>query len=454
MFRAVNPATGKFVRSIAFDDDATLSVKLEQAGKAFSIWSKVPIAERCELLRKAAVVLRENVEEYASLITEEMGKPIIASRYEVQKCALVCEYYADNATTFLASREVDTGATLSMVSYRPLGALLGVMPWNFPFWQVFRFVAPNLAAGNTILLKHAPNVPGCMVAIDDIFHQAGFPEDIMIPLYIDIPQMETVVSHENVQGVSLTGSTRAGKSIAALAGKHLKKSVLELGGSDPFVILDDADIKAAAFTCSFSRIKNAGQSCIGAKRIIVVESVYDEFLEAFTAEFSKHELGNPKEDATTLGPMAREDLRNQLHVQVLSSIQAGATCILGGKIPDNDGAWYPATILTDIPKNCPAAQEELFGPVACIFKVKDEAEALALANNTPYGLGAAVFTKDLERGRRIAEEELRAGACFVNEYVKSDPRLPFGGIKGSGYGRELSSEGIIEFCNVKTVFVK
>lgn len=452
-FLATNPATGEFIRSLPFDDDETIRYKLALAKNAFQIWRKVSLKDRTALLFEAGKILLADKESYAQLMVEEMGKPISAARAEIDKCALVCDYYVENAERFLAPIAADTSALKSYASYEPMGAILAVMPWNFPFWQVFRFAAPTITAGNICLLKHAPSVPGCAVAIDDIFIKAGFPEDVLTPLYIDIDKMETVISNPIVKGVSLTGSTRAGASIAQLAGKYIKKSVLELGGSDPFIILEDADIQKAAAICAKSRLKNAGQSCIGAKRIIVVEKVYDAFLKAFQGLFEQIEMADPSLSDTQLGPMSREELRNNLHSQVLASIAAGAECTLGAYVPEENGAWYPPTILTNIEKGCPAYSEELFGPVASIIKVKDEEEALEVANDTSFGLGAAVFTANLEKGEHIAREELQAGACFVNEMVKSDPRLPFGGINNSGYGRELSSMGMYEFMNIKTVWV-
>lgn len=454
MFKAINPSNGKLIRSLDFDDDTTITSKLELSEKAFQIWRKVPLKERAALMTEAGKVLLSGKEEYAQLMVEEMGKTITAARAEIDKCALVCDYYADNGERFLESKMVSTSASKSYVSYEPMGVILAIMPWNFPFWQVFRFAAPNIVAGNIALLKHAPCVPGCVVAIDDIFFKAGFPEDVLVPLYIDIDKMERVVADPIVKGVTLTGSTRAGQSIGALAGKYIKKSVLELGGSDPFIILADADIESAAVICAKSRLKNVGQSCIGAKRIIVLDEVYDDFMKAFIPAFSSSvKMGNPSLEETDLGPLARKDLRDALHEQVKASITAGATCLVGGKIPKKEGAWYPITILTDVKKGNPAYEEELFGPVATIIRAKDETEALEIANDTSYGLGAAIFTTDKEKGERIAREELNAGACFVNEFVRSDPRLPFGGFKMSGYGRELSSFGIHEFLNVKTVWV-
>ncbi len=454
MFQAINPATSEIIRSIPFDDGETIRIKLELSRKAASISKQIPLVRRIESVLRLGELLLSKKEELATLMTEEMGKPISQSYPEIEKCAWLCEYFAGAAPSILKPKYIETAASKSYISYQPLGSILAVMPWNFPFWQVIRFAVPNLLAGNVILLKHSPNTPGCCVALDDLFIEAGFHEDAVTPLYIPVEKMEEVIASNIVKGVTLTGSTRAGRSVAQLAGKYIKKSVLELGGNDAFIILDDADIDHAVHTCVTSRSRNAGQSCIGAKRIIVVENVYDTFLEKFKTEFSKHVLGDPTSKDTKMGPMAREDLRDKTHQQVGDSIRAGAKLILGGEIPNQKGAWYPATILTDIPKDCPASQEELFGPVACIFKVKDEKEAIELANDSAYGLGAAIFTEDIEKGERIAREELNAGSCFVNEMVKSDPRVPFGGIGISGYGREMGKEGMLEFMNMKTVFLK
>ena len=372
----------------------------------------------------------------------------------LKSCAWVCEYYAANAESFLENETIVTQASKSYVSYQPLGTILAVMPWNFPFWQVFRFAAPTLMAGNTAILKHASNVPGCAVAIEEIFREAGFPENVFRSLLIGSSMVENVIKHKAVKAVSLTGSTPAGKSVAALAGAELKKCVLELGGSDPYLILKDADLDMAAKTCATGRLLNAGQSCIGAKRFIVEETVYAHFLELFTHEMNAAHFGDPFDEESTMGPMAREDLRDELHQQVVDSVNKGAEVILGGEIPHRKGAFYPPTILENVKPGMPAYEEELFGPVASVIKVKDEQEAIRVANDTDFGLGAAVFTQNLKKGEHIAEMELEAGACFVNDFVKSDPRLPFGGIKTSGFGRELSVQGIKEFVNVKTVFVK
>jgi succinate-semialdehyde dehydrogenase/glutarate-semialdehyde dehydrogenase len=404
-------------------------------------------------MRGAARILRDRAREFGELMTREMGKPIAGGVSEAEKCAWVCDYYAEHAEAFLADQEVEADAGRSFVTFRPIGVVLAVMPWNFPFWQVFRFAAPNLMAGNAGVLKHASNVPGCALAIENIFREAGFPEGLFGSLLIPGGRVAGVIEHPLVRAVTLTGSTPAGKAVAAKAGEVLKKTVLELGGSDPYVILEDADLDSAATTCATARLINSGQSCIAAKRFIVVEAVREAFEERFLQAMRAAKMGDPMEEDTVVGPQARDDLRDELHHQVVQSIEAGARCTLGGQIPPGPGAFYPATILTDVGPGMPAYHEELFGPVASIIPAKDEAEALRVANDTSFGLGAAVFTRDVEKGTRIAAEELEAGACFVNAFVRSDPRLPFGGVKESGYGRELSPFGILEFVNIKTVWV-
>jgi succinate-semialdehyde dehydrogenase/glutarate-semialdehyde dehydrogenase len=372
----------------------------------------------------------------------------------VEKCAWVCEYYAGNAERFMRRQDVDAGAAASCVVFRPLGVILAVMPWNFPFWQVFRFAAPALMAGNAAVLKHASNVPGCALAIEDLLHQAGFPQEVFRTLLIGGDRVDAVIRDRNVAAVTLTGSTPAGRSVAAAAGGQLKKTVLELGGSDPYLILEDADLPATVETCVTSRLINGGQSCIAAKRFIVVEPARERFEQGLVERMRAVTMGDPLQDDVGIGPMARFDLRDEIHRQVQESLAAGARLLLGGEIPDSPGAFYPPTVLTDVRAGMPAYDQELFGPVAAIIPVKDEEEAVRTANDTPFGLGAAVFTRDLPRGERIAADELEAGCCFVNDLVRSDPRLPFGGVKQSGYGRELGEIGIKEFTNIKTVVAK
>jgi succinate-semialdehyde dehydrogenase/glutarate-semialdehyde dehydrogenase len=416
-------------------------------------WRATAFGERATLMKGAAAILRERKHDLARLMAAEMGKPLKQGAAEADKCAWVCDYYADNAEAHLAPEIVETEAAKSYVAFQPLGVVLAIMPWNFPFWQVFRFAAPALMAGNVGVLKHASNVPGCALAIQDIFLQAGFPQGAFQTLLIGSGHVKELIEHPQVRAVTLTGSTPAGKAVAAQAGAVLKKTVLELGGSDPYIVLEDADLDFAAGTCVNSRLINAGQSCIAAKRFIVVEPVLDAFTARFVALMRGKKMGDPLADGTDLGPQARHDLRDGLHKQVLASLEQGATLLLGGTIPPGAGAYYPPTVLTDVTAGMPAYDEELFGPVAAIIRAKDEEDAVRIANDSVFGLGAAVFTKDTARGERVARA-LDAGATFVNSLVASDPRLPFGGIKESGYGRELGVFGIREFVNVKTVYVK
>ena len=450
---ALNPADGSIIRTYEETPDIEVEASITRAHEAHLNWKKTPFPHRSELMHKAARILRERSREFGELMTLEMGKPIAGGVAEAEKCAWVCEYYADNSEAFLANQEVNTDARRSFVTFQPIGVVLAVMPWNFPFWQVFRFAAPNLMAGNAGLLKHASNVPGCALAIQEVFDESGFPEGLFRSLLIPGSRVSGVIENPLVRAVTLTGSTPAGRAVAAKSGEMLKKTVLELGGSDPYVILEDADLDAAASTCATARLINSGQSCIAAKRFIVVDAVREAFEEKFLAAMSAAKMGDPMEEDTLVGPQARNDLREELHDQVIRSVAAGARCILGGEIPAGPGAYYPPTILTDVVPGMPAYEEELFGPVASVIPVKDEAEAIRVANDTVFGLGAAVFTRDIEKGTRIAAEELEAGACFVNAFVRSDPRLPFGGVKESGYGRELSPFGILEFVNIKTVWV-
>ena len=387
-------------------------------------------------------------------MTLEMGKPINQSKAEIEKCAWACEYYAANAEKFLADEIIITDASRSYNAYKPLGVVLAVMPWNFPFWQVFRFAAPNLMAGNAGILKHSSNVTGCAFAIEEIFREAGFPENIFRALIISSKNIKPVIENKNISAVTITGSVPAGRAVATMAGSALKKSVLELGGSDPYLILEDADLEIASEICVNSRIINGGQSCIAAKRFIVVESILDEFENLFVKKMKLKKMGDPFNPENDLGPQAKIELRNELHQQVVNSLSKGASLLLGGEIPKIKGAYYPPTVLTNVFPGMPAYDEELFGPVAAIIKVKDEDEGIKAANNTSFGLGAAVFTLNNDKGEKIAKDRLNAGCCFVNDLVKSDPRLPFGGIKESGYGRELSFIGIREFVNIKSVYVK
>ena len=402
---------------------------------------------------RLANLLREKQDVYAKLMSCEMGKPITSGKAEIEKCAWVCEHYAEHAETYLASHEVQIDKKKSFVCYQPLGIVFAIMPWNFPFWQVFRFAVPTIMAGNAAILKHAPISTGTGNAIAELFMEAGFPEYLFQHFILDNDMAATVIAHEKIVAVTLTGSERAGSIVAANAAKHVKKAVLELGGNDPYVVLSDADLDLAANCIVTSRLNNTGQVCIAAKRIIAVQEIEDALTAKIVKLTKEYQLGDPLDPKTKLGPMAREDLREGLHQQVLASVKKGARVLLGGDIPKRKGYYYPPTILTNVCPGMPAFDEELFGPVIAIIKAKDESEAIALANQSQYGLGAAVFTRDLARGEQIATHEIEVGCCFVNGFVASDPRLPFGGIKHSGFGRELAREGILEFVNVKTVVV-
>ena len=451
---AINPATGEVVATYEEDGPEAVEAALSRATEAFESWRARPIRERQELLADAVDVLRDGVEEYAETMTTEMGKPIEQARSEVEKCAWVCDHYATHADAYLApeGRAGPPEASVKTV-YDPLGPVLAVMPWNFPFWQVFRFAAPYLTAGNVGLLKHASNVPGCAEAIEDVFRKAGYPEGVFRSLLVSSDAVEDLLADDRVRAATLTGSGPAGRAVASTAGRHLKKTVLELGGSDPFVVLDDADLEAAAETGAWARNLNGGQSCIAAKRFVVHTDVYEPFLERLLGEFEALEEGDPTEEATDVGPQARADLLADLHEQVEASVEAGATLEMGGRPLDREGAFYPPTVLTDVPEGCPADAEETFEPVAAVYEVENEAAAVEKANDTRFGLGASVWTEDRERGERLARR-IDAGCVYVNQLVKSDPRVPFGGVKESGYGRELSGPGIREFVNRKTVWVE
>jgi succinate-semialdehyde dehydrogenase/glutarate-semialdehyde dehydrogenase len=451
--QAVNPATGE--RLAAYEEMTFEGVRriIDEAHKAYLNWRRTSFRSRAALMRQAAQVLRSNAAEYARLMAKEMGKPVRDGVAEVQKCAFGCDYYAENAERFLAPEVVKTEARKSFVTFQPLGVVLAVMPWNFPFWQVFRFAAPGLMAGNAAVLKHASNVPGCALAVEQIFRKAGFPDNLFRTLMIGSRSVDAVIEHPLIRAATLTGSGPAGRAVASKAGALLKKTVLELGGSDPYLVLEDADLDLAAKVGAKGRLVNSGQSCIAAKRFIVVEKVRRQFEELFVSQMSAAKMGDPLSDDTAMGPLARHDLRDTVHRQVEGSIAKGARCLLGGTIPNNPGAYYPPTVLTDVTKGMPAFDEEVFGPVAAVVPVKDEEQAIETANDSPFGLGGGVFTRDLARGEHIAAELIDSGMVFVNKHVSSDPRLPFGGIKESGYGRELSHYGIREFVNIKTVYV-
>jgi succinate-semialdehyde dehydrogenase/glutarate-semialdehyde dehydrogenase len=454
MIKSINPANEELLKEYKEMSPDQVGTIIKAAHNEYLKWRKTDYKTRSEKMKAAASVLRNRKEGLGQLMTLEMGKPIAQSRAEVEKCAWVCDYFAENAEQFLEDQIIETDASKSFVTFEPFGVVLAVMPWNFPFWQVFRFAAPNLMAGNAGVLKHSSNVTGCALAIENIFKEAGFPENLFRTLIISSPNVKKVIKNRLIKAVTLTGSTAAGISVAKAAGEQLKKTVLELGGSDPYLVLEDADLDKAADTCVTSRLINGGQSCIAAKRFIVVESIYNEFEKLFVEKMRSKKMGDPFDESNSLGPQARNDLRDELHQQVRKSVEKGAKILLGGKVPDGKGAYYPPTVLSNIRKGMPAYDEELFGPVAALITVKDEEEGIRTANDSAFGLGAAVFTKNIVRGERIAQKELAAGSCFVNEFVKSDPRLPFGGINESGYGRELSIFGIREFVNIKTVYIK
>jgi len=451
---SINPANGKNIKTYTLDTPAEAKAKIAATQEAWLSWKKTTFEERKRLLRQMAAVLRKRANELAILMANEMGKPVTAGLSEVEKCAFACEYYADNVETFLKDTLVKTDASKSYYTYNPIGIVLAVMPWNFPLFQVFRFLVPALAVGNAGVLKHASNVPGCALVIQDIVEEAGFPKNIFQTLMISSRDVEAVIGNDFIKAVTLTGSNAAGSKVASKAGELIKKTVMELGGSDAYVVLEDADLDLAAQVCVDARYVNSGQSCIAGKRFIVVKSVIEEFTKKFV-EFAKAKVvGDPLDPKTEIGPQARVDLRDELHKQVLASIKGGAKLVLGGVVPDDDTAFYPATVLTGVKPGIVSFDEELFGPVASIVEAEDEEHAIELANHSQFGLGSAVFTRDLARGEYIASKRLEAGMAFVNANVRSDPRIPFGGVKQSGYGRELSVWGIHEFLNIKTVYIR
>ncbi len=450
----INPATGETLKTFDPITDEVIEAKLELAQQAFKKYRQLPFEQRALWMQKAAEILECDREIYAEMMTLEMGKTLKSAIGEVEKCALVCRYYAKNAAQFMADVPAATDASSSFVRYQPLGAILAVMPWNFPFWQVFRFAAPALMAGNVGLLKHASNVPQCALKIEEIFAQAGFPEGVFQTLLVGSDKVADIVADDRIKAATLTGSEAAGESLAANAGKNLKKVVLELGGSDPFIVMSSADIAAALSTAVTSRILNNGQSCIGAKRFILAEEIADEFITGFVEKFKLLKVGDPMLPETDIGPLATPTILKDLDNQVQACIQSGAKLLTGGRpLSEKAGNFYLPTILADIPPDAAARQEEFFGPVALVFRVAGIDEAIALANSTSFGLGAAAWTTVNSESDRFISE-LEAGAVFINGLVKSDPRLPFGGIKRSGYGRELSIQGIHEFVNIKTVWVK
>jgi succinate-semialdehyde dehydrogenase/glutarate-semialdehyde dehydrogenase len=450
--KSINPATGEESGSFEeYDTEKVVNI-IEQVHQAWQGWRHVPTQERGTRFVSLAQLLRARSEELARLMALEMGKPITQGRGEIEKCALVCEYYAQQAPAMLADQPVASDASRSYVTFCPLGVVLAVMPWNFPFWQVFRFAAPALMAGNAALLKHSSNVPRCALAIEALFVEAGFPGNVFRTLLIGSGGVDGVVEHPHVRAVTLTGSELAGRKVAARAGQMLKKTVLELGGSDPFIVTPGADLALAAQVGARARCQNSGQSCIAAKRFIVFDEVYEEFLGLFKEAMAKLVVGDPLVENTQVGPQARGDLREELHQQVQASVAAGARLVLGGMELDRPGFFYAPTILAEVAPDMPAYHEELFGPVASVIRVADVEQAVAVANDTPYGLGGSVWDRDTVRAEALAKR-IEAGAVFINGMVKSDPRLPFGGIKDSGYGRELSHYGLMEFVNIQTVWI-
>lgn len=451
--QSLNPATGEVVKTFEELTDDQVQAKLAQSQSAFETWKQTSFEERKALLLKLGKHLEENARKYGEIITVEMGKPILQAEAEVKKCAWVCEYYAENAESILAKEMIQTDASESYVRFDPLGIVLAVMPWNYPFWQVLRFAAPAVMAGNVGLLKHASNVPQSAELIEEAFLAVGFPEGVFQNLLISARKVESIVRDDRVKAVTLTGSEWAGSQVAMQAGEEIKPSVLELGGSDPFIVLEDADLDFTCEIASKARLQNNGQSCIAAKRFIVVEAIADRFREIYKAKFESQVVGDPMDETTTIGPLASEKMRDEIEDQVNKSVEAGASILTGGKRIGDKGFYYAPTILENLKPGMLAYSEEIFGPVASLIVVKDEEEAIRVANDSKFGLGASLWTQDMEKAQKLIPQ-IEAGAVFVNGMVKSDPRLPFGGIKKSGYGRELSHYGIKEFVNIKTVWIK
>jgi len=453
-FQTVDPATGEPGR--AYDGhtrDEALAIAA-QAREAFLAWRRTGFDERRRLMRRAAEVLRARRDEFAALMTDEMGKTLTDGRAEIDKCAVHCEFFADHAEAMLAREPAEIGGgTRAFVTFNPLGVVLAVMPWNFPFWQAIRFAAPALMAGNGAVLKHASNVPGCALAIEALFREAGFPENLFRTVLVGSADVAALIESRDVAAVTLTGSVAAGRSVAEAAGRALKKVVLELGGSDAYLVLEDADIGAAAKVAATARMVNGGQSCIAGKRFIVVEEVAEAFERALADEMRAIRFGDPRAEDTRFGPLVSVEARDEIHRQVETTLMRGGRLLVGGWVPDQPGAWYPPTVIADVRPGQPAHDEEIFGPVAAIIRARDEADAIRIANDSEFGLGSGVLTTDLARGERIAAEELEAGLSFVNQNVRSDPRLPFGGVKHSGHGRECGRYGLLEFVNIKTVVV-
>jgi succinate-semialdehyde dehydrogenase/glutarate-semialdehyde dehydrogenase len=452
--QTIDPATGQRGRSYPTHTIGEARGAATAARGAFLKWRRTSFAERGAASRRAATILRSRKDEFAALMTDEMGKTLDDGRAEVEKCAAHCEWFADHAEGLLARVPVDFDGEETFVTFNPLGVVLAVMPWNFPFWQVFRFAAPTLMAGNAALLKHASNVPGCALAIEQVLHQAGFPRDLFRTLLLPSSDVQALIEDDNIAAVTLTGSVAAGRSVASAAGGVIKKCVLELGGSDAYLVLEDANVAAAAELCATARMVNGGQSCVAGKRFIVVRTLLERFEQAMVEAMRTYVMADPRAAGTNLGPMQSVEARDHIHAQVIESVRGGARVLLGGEVPDRAGAWYPPTVLTNVGPGQPAHDQEVFGPVAAIIAAEDEADAIRIANASHYGLGSGVLTADVDRGRRIAAEELEAGMSFVNENVRSDSRIPFGGVKHSGFGRESGAFGIREFTNIKSVRVR
>jgi succinate-semialdehyde dehydrogenase/glutarate-semialdehyde dehydrogenase len=452
--KSTDPATGKIIATYKAHTDKQVEAVLNTATATFAEWRKLSFAKRSTILKKIAKEIRKEKNNLIALAASEMGKPVLQGQYEVEKCAATLEFYADRGAEFLKDEIVKTDAKKSYVSFQPLGTILAVMPWNFPYWQVFRAFAPTIMAGNVMILKHASNVSGCALAIEKLITNAGAPAGLLQTVLINADRVEGLIDDNRIAAVTLTGSTAAGRKVAAAAGRNLKKAVLELGGSDPYIIMADANMDKAVEIAVRGRLVNTGQSCIAAKRFVVDKKVKKEFEHRLTEEMKKVTFGNPMDENNRMGPMARHDLRDELHKQVMDSIAKGAKLLCGGYIPDSEGAFYPATVLTNVKKGMPAYDEELFGPVAAIIEAKDEKTAIAIANDTIYGLGGGIISDNIKLAEQLAKEELQAGNCYVNDFVHSDPLLPFGGIKQSGYGRELGTFGIREFVNIKSVYIK
>ena len=449
---SINPATGEKLKEFSAFDENEIEKRLKRAERAFAHHRREPFAKRAQLLMAAGSLLEQEKEEFARTITLEMGKLLRAAMDEIMKCARVCRFYAENAERFLEDEPAQTNAARSYVRYEPLGPVLAIMPWNFPFWQVFRFAAPALMAGNVGLLKHAANVPQCALAIEEIFCRAGFDDGVFQTLLIEAEQAEKVIVDQRVKAVTLTGSERAGSAVASAAAREIKKSVLELGGSDAFIVMPSADFELALSTAVLARTINSGQSCIAAKRFLIADKIYDQFLQQFVERMRALKIGDPLDETTEIGPLATEQILLGVHEQVQKSIAAGAKLLTGGNRIHGRGYFYEPTVLVDVPKDSPAFREEVFGPVASIFRVRDADEAVEIANGTSFGLGASAWTNDRAEQELFASE-LEAGMVFINAMVASDPRLPFGGVKRSGFGRELGAAGIREFMNTKTVWI-